>query len=322
MDAIKQFFIFLSSSWWGILLIVAASIIVWLVLSALLYRPFFKRFYDIVFSIVGLPFFLLLFIPIAIAIKTEDKGPVFYCGERLGKKGKTFKMFKFRSMKQNAPDIRLADGSTYNSENDPRVTRIGKFLRKTSLDEIPQILNIFLGHMSFIGPRPDLPDAMEKYSETERVRLKMRPGITGYNQAYYRNSIEWKQRVENDVFYVKKCSMLFDIRIFFKTFISVIFKKNINVSAQAIQSIEENIENGLTEQIVDTVRSAEEREANSCESGESENSAGDIGKSDAGIKDDVLAETPPRDGDTEGESAKTQDGMQSGDMQDNAQNDV
>ncbi len=112
-----------------------------------------KRIVDFLISLIILPFLLLLIIVVGIAIKIDDHGPVFYMAERIGYHGKIFKMFKFRSMKVNAPDLRYADGSTYNSEDDPRVTKVGRFLRKTSLDEIPQFLNVFLGHMSFIGER-------------------------------------------------------------------------------------------------------------------------------------------------------------------------
>ena len=118
-----------------------------------MYRKFVKRSIDIVFGLIGLPFFCLFFIVLAPIIYLTDRGPVFYSAQRLGKNGKTFKMYKFRSMKVNAPDIRNADGSTYNGPNDPRVTKIGRIMRKTSLDETPQILNVLKGDMSFVGPR-------------------------------------------------------------------------------------------------------------------------------------------------------------------------
>ena len=101
-------------------------------------------------------FLLLALIPIAIAIKIEDRGPIFYCADRLGRNAKTFKMYKFRSMKVNAPDIRNEDGTTYNSKDDPRITKVGRFIRETSLDELPQVFNIIKGDMSLIGPRPGL----------------------------------------------------------------------------------------------------------------------------------------------------------------------
>lgn len=128
-------------------------------------------------------------------IVLEDKGSIFYVAQRLGKNGKTYNMYKFRSMKVNAPDLRNEDGTTYNSEDDPRVTRVGKILRKTSLDETPQLLNVLIGNMSFIGPRPDLPGAdREVYRKGDEVKLEVNPGLTGYSQAYYRNSSTLDQR--------------------------------------------------------------------------------------------------------------------------------
>lgn len=193
----------------------------------MIYKKYGKRCCDIILSIVGLPFFAIVFIPTAIAIKAEDRGPVFYNAPRLGKDGKTFKMYKFRSMKVNAPDIRLEDGSTYNGEDDPRVTKIGKFIRKTSIDETPQLLNVLKGDMSFIGPRPDLKEDLEIYTEYEKEKLSIRPGITGYSQAHFRNSIGAHEKFKNDVFYVEHYSFKFDLKIVLMTFKNVISKKNI-----------------------------------------------------------------------------------------------
>jgi lipopolysaccharide/colanic/teichoic acid biosynthesis glycosyltransferase len=162
-----------------------------------------------------------------ILIKLEDHGPVFYIGKRLGKNKKIFKMYKLRSMKVNAPDIRNEDGSTFNSDKDPRLTRVGKFIRKTSLDELPQIINIMIGDMSFIGPRPDLPEHINYYSLDDMRKLEVLPGISGYNQAYYRNSAEWKDRLKNDTYYVDNISFLLDINIFIMTIKSVLMKKGI-----------------------------------------------------------------------------------------------
>jgi lipopolysaccharide/colanic/teichoic acid biosynthesis glycosyltransferase len=227
MTLAVRFFAYLAGEWRGIMLFIIAPAILFVLLSAAFYRPIFKRFYDIIFSLIGLPFFLLIFIPVAIAIKIEDGGSIFYCGKRLGKKGKVFKMFKFRSMKVNAPDIRLDDGSTFNSDNDPRVTRVGRFLRKTSIDETAQILNIFFGYMSFIGPRPDLPEAIDLLTDEEKIKLKVRPGVAGYSQARVRNSVEWKERIKYDIIYAKKLSIFFDIRIIFMTVKTVLLKKNL-----------------------------------------------------------------------------------------------
>lgn len=192
-----------------------------------MYKHFFKRLFDFILSLICLPFLLLFFLGVAIAIKIDDHGPVFYSAKRIGKNGKLFKMLKFRSMKVNAPDIRLADGSTYNGDDDPRVTKVGKFIRKTSIDELPQILNVFVGHMSFIGPRPDPEDWLDKYTDEERVFLTVRPGITGYSQAYFRNAADGKQKIKNDVYYAQHCTLWMDIKIFFKTIKTVFKRENI-----------------------------------------------------------------------------------------------
>ena len=188
-----------------------------------MYKKYIKRLLDILISILCLPFFLILFIIVAPIIYISDNGNVFYNASRLGKDGKVFKMYKFRSMKINSEDIRNEDGSTYNGEDDPRVTKIGKILRKTSIDEIPQILNIIKGDMSFIGPRPDLPEHFQQYTEEEKRKLEIKPGITGYNQAYYRNSIPWKERIQNDIYYIDNMTFLLDLKIIFKT-ISTVFQ--------------------------------------------------------------------------------------------------
>ena len=136
-------------------------------------------------------------------------------------------MYKFRSMKKNAPDLRNKDGTTFNSENDSRVTRIGKILRRTSLDETPQLLNVLIGDMSFIGPRPDLPDMIKIYREGDERKLLIRPGITGYSQVMYRNSSSLDQRFDGDIYYEANISMLLDLKIILKTIEVVIKHRNI-----------------------------------------------------------------------------------------------
>lgn len=190
-----------------------------------MYKNFFKRVIDLFFAVLLLPIFLIVFLIISPIIYLTDKGSIFYNAERIGKNGKVFKMYKFRSMYMNAPDIRLADGSTYNGEDDPRVTKIGKIMRKTSIDEIPQILNILKGDMSLIGPRPDTLKGAHRYPEEEKYFLQVRPGITGYSQAYFRNSVDGKTKAINDMYYAKKISFWFDIKIFFKTIETVILGK-------------------------------------------------------------------------------------------------
>lgn len=190
---------------------------------------YIKRLFDVIFSLIALPFVILIIVIIAPFIWFDDRGPIFYAGKRIGLQGKPFGMLKFRSMKVNAPDIRLEDGSTYNGDDDPRVTKVGRFLRKTSLDEIPQFLNVLVGQMSLIGIRPDPLDWLEKYNEHERVILTVKPGITGYNQAYFRNSVDGLVKLKNDVYYAEHISFWLDVKIFFKTIKTVLFRENINI---------------------------------------------------------------------------------------------
>lgn len=175
-----------------------------------------------------MPVVLFFTIILFIAIKIEDKGKTFYVSDRVGKNGKIFKMYKFRSMKANSEDIRLEDGSTYSGDDDFRITKVGKFIRKTSIDELPQIVNVFIGNMSFIGPRPDPVDWLERYPKEYLDFLKVKPGITGYNQAYFRNSTDGIEKMKNDLFYAKKISFLFDVKIFFKTIFTILLRKNLN----------------------------------------------------------------------------------------------
>ena len=198
-----------------------------------MYRKCIKRTLDILIALIALPFFLFVFIVVAPIIKLTDGGPVFYNAPRLGKKGKVFRMMKFRSMRVNAPDLRNADGSTLNSENDPRVTKIGRFIRKTSIDELPQLLNILFGHMSLIGPRPVLPTVLyDQLPELTQKRLAVRPGITGYAQAYYRNSIGQQEKFEHDCYYIDHISFKLDIKVLVQTVRSVPKQDNIYISQE------------------------------------------------------------------------------------------
>ena len=194
-----------------------------------MYAKYVKRLFDILLSLLGMPLLALILLIFAPIIHFTDRGPVFYNAPRLGRNGSVFKMFKLRSMRVNAPDIRLEDGSTYNGADDPRVTKVGRFLRKTSLDESPQILNVLKGDMSVVGPRPDLPEHKALYEGDEIEKLRVRPGITGYSQAYFRNNIEWKERLKNDVYYARNVRFGFDVRIFLQTVASVLLRKNIFV---------------------------------------------------------------------------------------------
>lgn len=196
-----------------------------------MYTHFFKRLLDIIGSLLALPFVALEILFIAPIIWLTDKGPVFYIATRAGKNYKPFKMFKFRSMYVNSPDLKSPDGSTYSSDNDPRVTPIGHFLRKTSLDEFPQFLNVFLGNMSFVGPRPKLYNKdviLENLTEVHRKSYSVKPGITGYTQAYFRNSVTQEDKFKWDAYYADNLTFWMDIKVIFKTVYTVITRKNVN----------------------------------------------------------------------------------------------
>ena len=205
-----------------------------------MYKNCIKRLMDILASLLAMPFVLLVILVLAPVIHFTDGGPVFYNAARLGKNGKPFKMFKLRSMYVNAPDIRNADGSTYNGDDDPRVTKVGRFMRKTSLDEFPQFINVLLGHMSIIGPRPDPLDDMDIYTPEQKEKLRVRPGITGYNQAYYRNAVTQDEKFEHDLYYADHISCWLDIKIFFKTIQTVLLRENVyNTAAEPEENREQ-----------------------------------------------------------------------------------
>ncbi len=210
-----------------------------------MYKNFFKRLFDIMIGLWALPFVLLAIVIFGPIIYFTDKGPIFYNAPRLGKKGKVFKMYKFRSMKVNSPDIKNADGSTYNGEDDPRVTKIGRFMRKTSIDEIPQFLNILKGDMSLIGPRAHLTTNYKGYDtldDMRKRRIDVRPGITGYNQAYFRNSVTSEEKMKNDVYYVDNLSLAMDIKVLFKTVATVLKRENVYVAPDAKTAAEAKAE--------------------------------------------------------------------------------
>lgn len=193
-----------------------------------MYNKIFKRCFDFVGALLLSPFVLLLCAVVGPFIYLEDKGSIFYKAKRRGVDGTIFEMYKFRSMKVNAPDIRNADNSTYNSPDDPRITKVGKLIRKTSIDELPQIFNVLKGDMSFIGPRPTTTDKpLELYDQKRFDRLKVRPGITGYSQAYFRNSIDQETRFEYDAQYAQNVTFCGDVKIFFKSIETVLLRKNV-----------------------------------------------------------------------------------------------
>lgn len=201
--------------WWQILLIVLGSLLVLFILSIIFYRQFFKRFWDIVLSglaiIVLSPLLLILTIVGAIAMK----GNPFFTQERPGKKEITFKLIKFRSM-----DNRKDKNGNYLSD-DIRLNKYGRFLRKTSLDELPELFNIFIGNMSIVGPRPLLIEYLPWYSEEEKHRHDIRPGLTGWAQVNGRNNVCWDDRFALDVEYVSRFTLFMDVKVLFMTFLKV-----------------------------------------------------------------------------------------------------
>ena len=176
-----------------------------------------KRVIDFTISFVALVVLSPLLLLIGLTVRFTSPGPVVFRSRRLGKDGVPFTLYKFRSMFVNAPDIRNPDGSTYSTEDDPRVTPLGRFLRRTSLDELPQLINVFTGDMSLVGPRPDLVDQLQYYDTEDRRKLRVKPGITGLAQLSGRNSILWKHRRKIDVQYVEDFSLWQDFQILLRT---------------------------------------------------------------------------------------------------------
>lgn len=191
-----------------------------------------KRLIDVIGSIVALVVFTPTILVIMLLIKLEDKGPVFYGQTRIGKNGTGFKMWKFRSMRVNAHELRSqmmaqndADGPMFKIKDDPRVTKIGHFIREKSLDEIPQFFNVLKGEMSLVGPRPSLPEEVMEFDSRERERLNVLPGLTGLWQVSGRNDLSFDDMIALDLEYVKHHSVLWDIKIIFITVAQMFFSK-------------------------------------------------------------------------------------------------
>ncbi|WP_259710324.1 sugar transferase [Weissella confusa] len=191
-----------------------------------------KRLIDVIGSIVGLVVLTPTMLVIMLLIKLEDKGPVFYGQTRIGKNGAEFKMWKFRSMRENADELRSqmmaqndADGPMFKIKDDPRVTKIGHFIRKKSLDETPQFFNVLKGEMSLVGPRPSLPVEVIEFDSRERERLNVLPGLTGLWQVSGRNDLSFDDMIALDLEYVKHHSVLWDIKIIFITVAQIFFSK-------------------------------------------------------------------------------------------------
>lgn len=193
---------------------------------------FVKRVFDIVCSLIGLIVLSPVFIILSILIKTTSEGPVFFAHKRVGKGGKTIKIYKFRSMVTNAeelikqftPEQKAEYEKNFKLENDPRVTKVGNFMRKTSLDELPQLINILKGDISIVGPRPVMDVETQIYGNYRNMLLSVKPGLTGFWAANGRSHTTYTRRRAMEIYYVKNRSILLDLKIIFKTFISV-FKR-------------------------------------------------------------------------------------------------
>ena len=208
-----------------------------------MYSRYIKRILDIIICIIGIPIVMLLVFLFGLLIKLEDRGPIFYKAERIGKNSDLYKMYKFRTMKVNAPILFNEDGSTYNSKNDSRVTRIGKFMRETSIDETPQIFNVLKGEMRLIGPRASLASALDTYQDDEFDKMKVKPGITGYTQAYYRNGLSNREKRLKDAWYANNVSFWLDVKIFFRTILTVVKREGLYTNNEMKKEIvqKENI---------------------------------------------------------------------------------
>jgi len=193
---------------------------------------FIKRTFDILLSAVALILLLPLFAIIALAIKIDSRGTVFFHHNRIGKGGKPFLLHKFRTMHQDADELYLNFSieqkeefeKKYKLDNDPRVTRAGKFLRESSLDELPQLINILYGNLSLVGPRPLVEKELAKYGELQTQLLRVKPGLTGHWQVNGRNNITYDQRIKLELYYVQNASVWFDVRILIMT-VPAVFRK-------------------------------------------------------------------------------------------------
>lgn len=206
----------LMSTWWGIAIICVAVLAIWLVLSAVFYRQFFKRFYDVVLSGAALVVLSPIFIVLIIVGAIKMKGNPFFTQLRPGKDERIFKLIKFRTMTCETDE----NGNLL--PDDVRLTHYGKILRSTSLDELPELINIFIGDMSIIGPRPLLVEYLPYYTREEKHRHDVRPGLTGWAQVNGRNSLDWESRFACDVEYVQKLSIGMDMKILALTIIKVL----------------------------------------------------------------------------------------------------
>lgn len=201
-----------------------------------MYIKYTKRILDIIFSIILLIVLSPILLIVSILIKCTSKGEIIFKQDRIGKDGKVFKIYKFRSMVQNAEKT---GSGVYSGKNDARVTKVGKIIRATSIDELPQLINILKGEMSFIGPRPVLtyhPWNYEEYTEEQLKRFLVRPGVTGLAQVNGRKQVEWEKRIKYDVEYVNKVNIILDLKILLKTIYKILIPiDNINTTETVIK---------------------------------------------------------------------------------------
>lgn len=176
-----------------------------------------KRLLDVAVSLAALPLAAVVVLPAAVAVRLEDGGPALHVSPRLGRDRAPFAMLKLRTMRVGGPDLRNPDGTTYSAPDDPRVTRVGRVLRRTSLDELPQLLNVLAGHMSLVGPRPSPPGSQGSFRPQDHRRYEVRPGITGLSQVVLRNGGTLTQRLELDVRYVDELSLRLDLQVLART---------------------------------------------------------------------------------------------------------
>ena len=187
-----------------------------------MYKKYLKRFLDILISLTALVVLAVPMLIVAVIVKLESKGPAIFKQERLGRNGKVFMLYKFRSM---CVDAEHTGSGVYSGKGDPRVTKVGRIIRATSIDELPQFINILKGEMSLVGPRPPLtyhPWPIEEYTDQQRKMFSVRPGVTGWAQVNGRKGVEWHKRIDLNVWYVEHISLWLDIKIFFMTFIKVL----------------------------------------------------------------------------------------------------
>ena len=233
-----------------------------------MYKGFFKRLFDIIFSFLGIILTSIPMLIIAIIIKIDSKGPVFFKQERIGKNGKIFKILKFRSM---CVGVEKTGSGVYSGKGDKRVTRVGKILRATSLDEIPQFFSVLKGDMSFIGPRPPLtyhPWTLDKYTEEQKRMFEVRPGITGWAQVNGRKDVEWNKRIELNVWYVDHLSIWLDIKILLKTILKVLSNAD---NENTKETVESNVNDDVGEQKDKEIQPSEDVVVDNAEIKEIEN---------------------------------------------------